>query len=215
MDESTISTVNDTMDASGRITGAKVKPTKWLYSYGGHVRSPAERILGERVPSADGWVTPRDMKSSLQGLRALSDSAVLREDVCQAMTAVVQGREPLIDDVTLHSITMSAEDLAALNDSSAENNPDAQLRSEMSVRVDESVVSWPNAASQVEHRLSGYVARGDDREPAVGAAGSSRNAARCACFCSTFFASLFAPLFDLAFCSRFLLTFCSQIPRVD
>jgi hypothetical protein len=159
-------------------SAAAQKPTKWLYSYGGHVRTPAERMTGRRLRVAkdlrkpgsrrewqleeekgsaspdeaeEGWVTPRCVKTSTQGLRVLSDSAVLREDVSQILTAVVQGRDPLIDDSTLNSITMSADDLAALDTSDQ-----ADLHKEMSVRVEDSVVSWPEPSANVRHRVSGY-----------------------------------------------------------
>jgi hypothetical protein len=166
-------------------TSAPRESTRWLYSYGGHVRTPAERMTGQRLRAAkdmrkpgsrrewqmeqkkggrgkaasteaEGWITPRCMKTSMQGLRVLSDAAVLREDVSQTMTAVVQGREPLIDDVTLNSITMTADELAALDATEHADNPDSLLRAEMSVVVEDSVVSWPEPGTKVRHRVSGY-----------------------------------------------------------
>ena len=174
------------MEAGLNESSAAQKPTKWLYSYGGHVRTPAERMTGQRLRAAkdlrkpgsrrewrleqeqqkaghdarqdeEGWVTPRCVKTSMQGLRVLSDSAVLREDVSQALTAVVQGKEPLIDDVTLNNITISADELAALDASEQAEGSDSLLRAEMSVRVEDSVVSWPEPGAKVRHRASGYV----------------------------------------------------------
>lgn len=176
---------NDELSAS---TLQKEKPpTKWLYSYGGHVRTPAERMTGLRTsaakdlrkpgsrrewrleeekakggrdassPDEEGWVTPRCVKTSMQGLRVLSDSAVLREDVSQVLTAVVQGKDPLIDDVTLNSITMTADEIAALDESEQAEGSDSRLRTEMSVQVEDSVVSWPEPDAKVRHRVSGYV----------------------------------------------------------
>lgn len=161
------------------------EPMKWLYSYGGHVRTAAERALGERLHPAkdlrkpgsrrewqrepkkhgrggspeeteEGWVTPRCSRTSMQGLRVLSNSAVLREDVSQRMTAVVQGKDPLIDDITLNSITMSADELAALDTTEQADCLDDLGRQEMSVRVEDSVVSWPEPEAKVQHRVSGY-----------------------------------------------------------
>ena len=43
--------------------------------------------------------------------------SLLGDDVCQSMVAVVQGKEPLVDDRSLHNITTSADDIAALDES--------------------------------------------------------------------------------------------------
>ena len=104
----------------------------------------ALRATGSTVNVApeppDGWGTPRDMKSSLQGLEALSRSAVLRDDVCQSMVAVVQGKEPLVDDRSLHNITTSADDIAALDESGSGGGG----ADELSVRVEDSQIKWPD-----------------------------------------------------------------------
>ena len=89
----------------------------------------------------DGWHTPRDARSSEEGLAALEKSGVLRRDVVQAIDTASHGRGHAPTAKLNAATEATAPPAAALIFAAA-----APEVSESSLRVEDSVVVWTDTA---------------------------------------------------------------------
>jgi hypothetical protein len=119
LDISSSSSLGTGMGGGGRLQswGGRRRSAGATPTYRERRRELARLPASAPIPDVgEGWTTPRDQRSSLQGLRALASASVLREDVYRSMVAVTQGRAPLIDEASLHNLSVSAIQSAVADD---------------------------------------------------------------------------------------------------
>eukprot|EP01047_Picozoa_sp_COSAG01_P067269 COSAG01_NODE_9463_length_2440_cov_1.660402_3_plen_302_part_00 len=119
LDISSSSSLGTGMGGGGRLQswGGRRRSAGATPTYRERRRELARLPASAPIPDVgEGWTTPRDQRSSLQGLRALASASVLREDVYRSMVAVTQGRAPLIDEASLHNLSVSSIQSAVADD---------------------------------------------------------------------------------------------------